>query len=56
MKYKVIFTYNNDEIVETRYEGDNRVQAELTYCEEKLNLLTSGSDDRCKIKFIVEEN
>lgn len=56
IKYKVIFTYDNDEIIETRYEGDDKVQAELTYYEEKLNLLKLGGDDCCDVKLIVEEN
>ena len=54
MKYKVIFTYDNDEIIETRYEGNDKDLAELTYYEEKLNLLELGGDDCCDVKLIVE--
>lgn len=56
MKYKVVFTYDGDEIVETRYEGNDRVKAELTYYEEKLNLLRQGADDCCDVELITEED
>lgn len=54
-KYKVIFTYDGDEIVETKYEGYDETQAKLIYSQEKLNLLEMGGDDCCNIELITEE-
>lgn len=51
--YKVVFVYDGDE--EVKYIGSNELEAQVTYLEEKLNLIRIGGDDCCKIYFITEE-